>query len=47
MGFVLALGTFKRDDVAMKLSIIGAAVNAVAVIIYLILYAYGLVIGMM
>lgn len=46
-GFVLALGTFKRDDVAMKLSIIGAAVNAVAVIIYLILYAYGLVIGMM
>lgn len=45
-GFVMSLRTMKKDDVFIKIPIYGVIINTLAVILYLILYFYGIILMM-
>lgn len=45
-GFFLSLRTMKKDNVFLKVPIMGVVVNMISLIIYLVLYFYGLILMM-
>lgn len=47
IGFLISLKTMKKDNIFIKIPIIGVTVNTVAFIIYLVLYFYGLILMML
>lgn len=47
IGFILSLRTMKKDNVFLKVPIYGVAINTAAVILYLILYFYGIILMML
>lgn len=47
IGFVLSLRTIRRDNIIVKIPMYGVIINMIAVILYLILYFYGIIIMML
>lgn len=45
-GFIMSLRTMKKDNVFLKVPIYGVIINTMAVILYLILYFYGIILMM-
>lgn len=46
-GFIVSLRAMKKDNVFLKIPIYGVAINTFAVILYLILYFYGMILMML
>lgn len=46
IGFLISLKTMKKDNIFIKVPITGLVINTVALILYLVLYFYGLILMM-
>lgn len=46
-GFVFSLKTLRKDNIFLKLPLISTGINAFALILYIILYSYGLILKML